>query len=253
MKQGTRAVAGAIALMGTLALAGPAAAADRVIAVDGVAKGNADRRVEILVHVPEGQSADAAAERALAGQNARKAPKPPPEQPQSNSYSFTGLFWDTRSVTQNYNPVGSRNAGAQTALTNTHPDWSTVSGADFRMAFGGNTTRCPSLVRECPGAQKNDRFNDVGWAQLQNGTLGVTWSTSGTDEADMAINTRYTWTTGCTAQPGAFDLESVILHENGHVAGLGHSTDINAVMYPSYQTARCALATDDRNGIAALY
>ena len=30
---------------------------------------------------------------------------------------------------------------------------------------------------------------------------------SGTDEADMAINTRYTWTTGCTAQPGAFDLE----------------------------------------------
>ena len=45
MKQGMRAVAGAIALMGTLALAGPAAAAARGIAVDGVAKGNADRRV----------------------------------------------------------------------------------------------------------------------------------------------------------------------------------------------------------------
>jgi hypothetical protein len=69
----------------------------------------------------------------------------------------------------------------------------------------------------------------------------------------MAINTRYTWTTGCTAQPGAFDLESVILHENGHVAGLGHSTDINAVMYPSYQTARCSLAADDRAGMAHLY
>ena len=252
MKQGTRAVAGAIALMGTLALAGPAAAADKVIAVDGVAKGNADRRVEILVHVPDGQSASAAADKALAGQNAKKAPKPP-DPPQSNSYSFTGLFWDTHRVTQNYNPAGSPNAGAQTALTNTHPDWSSVSGADFRISFGGNTTRCPSLVRECPGAQKNDRFNDVGWAQLQNGTLGVTWSTSGTDEADMAINTRYTWTTGCTAQPGAFDLESVILHENGHVAGLDHSTDRSAVMYPSYQTARCSLAADDRNGLAALY
>ena len=45
----------------------------------------------------------------------------------------------------------------------------------------------------------------------------------------------------------------MILHENGHVAGLGHSTDINAVMYPSYQTARCALAQDDKNGLAALY
>jgi hypothetical protein len=104
-----------------------------------------------------------------------------------------------------------------------------------------------------PGAQKNDRLNDVGWAPLANGTLGVTWSTSGTDEADMAINTRYSWTTGCTAVAGSFDLESVILHENGHVAGLGHSTDINAVMYPSYQTARCALAQDDKNGLAALY
>ena len=253
MKQGTRAAVGAAALIGLLATAGPAVAKDRVIAVDGVSKTDADRRVEILVHVPEGQDANAAAEKALAGQNAKKAPKDPPEVPQSNSYSFTGLYWDTRRVTQNYNPVGSRNSGAQTALTNTLPDWSSVSGADFRISFGGNTNRCPSLVRECPGAQRNDLFNDVGWAQLSNGTLGVTWSTSGTDEADMAINTRYTWTTGCTAQPGAFDLESVILHENGHVAGLGHSTDINAVMYPSYQTARCSLAQDDRNGLAALY
>jgi predicted Zn-dependent protease len=69
----------------------------------------------------------------------------------------------------------------------------------------------------------------------------------------MAINTRYVWSVGCTAQAGAFDLQSVYLHENGHVAGLGHSTDTSAVMYPSYQTARCALAQDDKNGLAALY
>jgi hypothetical protein len=250
MKQGMRAMAGAVALVGLLATAGPAVAKDRVIAVDGVSKANADRRVEILVHVPDGQDANAAAERALAGQNAKKAP---PEQPQSNSYSFTGLFWDTRSVTQNYNPAGSPPINAQGALTNTHPDWSNVSNSVFDMFFGGNTNRCPSLVRECPGAQKNDRFNDVGWAQLQNGTLGVTWSTSGIDEADMAINTRYSWTTGCNAPSGSFDLESVYLHENGHVVGLGHSTDINAVMYPSYQTSRCSLAADDQAGMAALY
>ena len=253
MKQGTRAAVGAAALIGLLATAGPAVAKDRVVAVEGVSKSNADRRVEILVHVPEGQDASAAAEKALAGQNARKAPKPPPEQPQEHSYSFTGLFWDTRSVTQNYNPTGERAAGAQTALTNTLPDWSNVAYSVFDMSFGGNTTRCPSLVRECPGAQRNDGFNDVGWSQLQNGTLGVTWSTSGTDEADMAINTRYSWTTGCRAVSGSFDLESVFLHENGHVVGLGHSTDTSAVMYPSYQTARCALAADDQAGMAALY
>ena len=69
----------------------------------------------------------------------------------------------------------------------------------------------------------------------------------------MAINTRYTWSTGCVNRAGQIDLETVFLHENGHVAGLGHSTDVNAVMYPSYQSARCALAADDRAGIAALY
>ena len=77
-----------------------------MIAVDGVSKCDANRRVEILVHVPDGQDASAAAERALAGQGAKKAPKPPPEPPQSNSYSFTGLVWDTGRVTQNYNPAG---------------------------------------------------------------------------------------------------------------------------------------------------
>ena len=252
MKQGMRAMAGAVALVGLLATAGPAVAKDRVIAVDGVSKADADRRVEILVHVPEGQDANAAAERALAGQGAKKAPKPPAP-PQENSYSFTGLFWDVLPVVQNYNPAGQKAAAAQSALNGTYGPWSSVSGSNYRIQSGGTTTRCPSLVRECPGAQRNDRLNDVGWAQLSNGTLGVTWSTSGTDEADMAINTRYTWTTGCTAQAGAFDLQSVFLHENGHVAGLGHSTDTNAVMYPSYQTARCALAQDDKNGIAALY
>jgi hypothetical protein len=252
MKQGTRAIAGAVALMGMLALAGPAAAADKVIAVSGVDKANSERRVEILVQVPNGQSSSAAADRALAGQGAKKAPKPP-EPPQENSYSFTGLYWDVLPVVQNYNPAGSPQPGAQTALDNTYGPWSSVSGSNYRIQSGGTTTRCPSLVKECPGAQTNDRLNDVGWARLQNGTLGVTWSTSGTDEADMAINTRYAWSVGCTAQAGAYDLQSVYLHENGHVAGLGHSTDLSAVMYPSYQTARCALAADDRNGIAALY
>ena len=252
MKQGKRALAGAIALTGLLATAGPAVAKDRVIAVDGVSKSNADRRVEILVHVPDGANADAAAERALAGQGAKKAPKPPAP-PQENSFSFTGLKWDVFPVVQSYNGAGSPAPGAKSALDATYGPWSSVSGSNYRMQSGGLTTRCPSLVRECPGAQRNDDKNDVGWATLQNGTLGVTWSTSGRDEADMAINTRYRWNTGCTAVSGSFDLQSVYLHENGHVAGLGHSTDVSAVMYPSYQTARCALAQDDKNGIAALY
>jgi hypothetical protein len=252
-------MAGAVVVIGMLAAAVPATAADResrsrVVAVDGVAKANANRRVEVLVVVPAGSSARSAGDRALAAQGAARAKaKSKPQAPQSQSYTFTGLKWDVLPVRQNYSAAGERVAGARTALTNTYGDWSSVSGSSYRITSGGTTTRCPSLVQECPGAQRNDRFNDVGWARLSNGTLGVTWSTSNTDEADMAINTRYAWSTGCVARPSTYDLESVYLHENGHVAGLGHSTDVNAVMYPSYQTARCVLAQDDKNGIAALY
>jgi Matrixin len=254
MVHAVRAAVGAVAVVATLVAATPSFAADReardrVVAVDGVSRHDAGVRVEILVEVPAGTSARAAGDRALDAQGARRAP----EAPQSSAYTFNGLRWDVLPVVQNYNPAGQPTTAARTALTNTYPDWSSVPGSTYRITSGGTTTRCPSLVRECQGPQRFDGLNDVGWARLSGSTLGVTWYGTSADEADMAINTRFAWTTTCTQVAGAFDLETVYLHENGHVAGLGHSNDTNAVMYPSYQTARCALAQDDRNGIAALY
>jgi hypothetical protein len=247
MRKGIGAAAGAVAATVLLGAAAPAMAA-KVVAVDRVSKADPSKQVEILVVVGKDENAKAAKARALKAQGA----KAKPAQPTSSSYTFTGLRWDVLPVRQQYNPAGQATAG-QTALTNTYPTWSSVTGSTYRITSGGTTSRCPSIVRECPGAQRNDGFNDVGWARLSNGTLGVTWSTNNPDEADMAINTRYAWTTGCTQQGSAYDLQTVFLHENGHVAGLGHSTDTNAVMYPSYQTARCTLGQDDKNGLAALY
>jgi len=237
-------------LAALLAIAAPATAADRefrdrVVAGLGTATVNGKQAtVEVLVAVPPGASAKAAKVKALRGQGA---------EPVANEYSFTGLVWDNASVVQNYNGSGAPPIDALSALRATHGTWSSVSGSAYRISYGSATTRCPSLVRECAGAQRNDRNNDVGWARLANGTLGVTWSTSTIDEADMAINTRYRWTTGCRDSSGSVDLQSVLLHENGHVAGLGHSSDISAVMYPSYQVARCSLAADDQAGVRALY
>jgi Matrixin len=253
MGRGSRAAAVAIAALAAITVAGPAAAADRagrdrVVAVDGVAQHRSDMRVEILVVVRAGSSARAATDQALQSQGATRAPRV-----QSSGYTLNGLYWNRLPVVQSYNPSGEPTTAARTALMNTYGDWSSVQGSTYSITFGSTTSRCPSLVKGCPGGQRFDGSNDVGWARLSGGTLGVTWYSTSVDEADMAINTRYTWSTTCRQVSGAYDLETVYLHENGHVAGLGHSSDPSAVMYPSYQTARCTLAQDDKNGLAALY
>ncbi|KAL7084556.1 hypothetical protein ACP275_14G230300 [Erythranthe tilingii] len=54
--------------------------------------------------------------------------------------------------------------------------------------------------------------------------------------------------------PGKFDLQTIGLHELGHVLGLGHTTDGGAIMTPTLGSGfRKGLGQDDINGIKALY
>ena len=54
--------------------------------------------------------------------------------------------------------------------------------------------------------------------------------------------------------PGAVDLRSVLVHELGHLLGLGHSADPLATMAPSVSGTRARTpARDDELGVATLY
>ena len=77
-------------------------------------------------------------------------------------------------------------------------------------------------------------------------------------DSDIVTNTRQPFTTlgepdGCS---GEFYMEGVMVHEIGHLLGLGHTNVSGATMYPSVSYCNNGPATienDDRNGINALY
>jgi Matrixin len=255
-----------VSLALVLALPASAQAGGRVASATGVKQVNGKTLfVDVVVAVPAGQTDRQATDRALSEQGARRA-KPPwaggPGGPNGGGgggdddeeYFYTGLEWSPPVVTQHYNPAGQPLPNAKTALTNTHSDWSNISGSNYDIGGGPDTDRCPSLVRECTGPQLLDGNNDVGWLPLGGGsTLGVTWFTTSDPEADMALNTRFQWKNTCGGGGSGFDVETIFLHENGHVAGLDHVDRTDSVMYPIYQGERCTLFDYDRRSIANLY
>ena len=82
-------------------------------------------------------------------------------------------------------------------------------------------------------------------------------TTSGSiQDADIVVNGSFTWTASDDCE-GAYDLQSVLTHEVGHLFGLGHdSEDEAATMYPSAgvcETMKRDLADSDLAGLEYLY
>ena len=237
--------------------------------------------VHITVAAPAGTPVESVADRALNRLGANPM--------QSAPFVTLGPVWPYFSdantgndfLVQHYNGTGSDSnpsmsdpttGGGETAWDNSRATWSGVTTSRFAFAFASDpndlfTDRCPSLVEECvvdPAiGQVPDENNDVAWCDLGNlspifgGIIGVTWFVWNPDnnqliEADVCMNGNPTvgWSTNGGLD---IDLETVVLHELGHVAALGHSRSRRAVMYRSYLEVRRDLHSDDINGISFLY
>ncbi len=222
-----------------------------------------DAIVELIVVVQPGQDARGVARAAL-----RRA-YPDAREIDSAEFAVNGLVWDqfhdgnpgNDSVTVRYNgsgvPSNLASLNHRGAWLASQAVWNDVASSSFEFADGGNTSKCPSLVRECKGRQTFDGNNDVAWLDISDpSVLGVTWFGLSVDEFDMALdNANFTWYIGEAAgiPAGAFDAQTVWSHEFGHAAGLDHSDVDGAVMEPFYEGVRRTLHQDDIDGISYLY
>ena len=228
----------------------------KIIAITGISEVNGQQAlVHILAEVGPGKSAEAVANAALQAQGARGLTK--------SEYAVLDNSWDQffnpstgdDFVTQRYNPNGAP-AGAEAAIEAARGTWSAESvGSVFafdQRAPMTHVSNCPSLVKECKGRQNFDDKNDIAWVALRSSsTIAVTWSGTSIDESDVAFNTNYTWSNNGLAT----DIETIALHEFGHVAGLGHSDDTRAIMFAFYSAPAIqrTLAADDIAGLKSVY
>jgi Matrixin len=132
-----------------------------------------------------------------------------------------------------------------------------VKSSTYGMNYGGTTTRCPSLFFEC-GASTLDGFNDVGWVAVDQpfvlAVASLVWHIESGEilEADVALNVAAgPWSLDGV---GGADVQTVLLHEFGHVAGLDHVLDPAAVdVYPVNDGVVRTLSSSEIDGISWIY
>ena len=154
---------------------------------------------------------------------------------------------------------------SRNAMASAFKSWQNVSGSYITFSID-NTTRV-GAQGDCNGL--HDTTWGISWGGHGSSTLAVTYTCySGSTilDADVELdidhygsNWRVDGSGACGS--GLVDLETVLLHEDGHVQGIGHPSanscvpggDTCPVMDASYGGVQRTPCADDADGSAALY
>ncbi|KAJ6410489.1 hypothetical protein OIU84_007269 [Salix udensis] len=163
---------------------------------------------------------------------------------------FTGMpRWRKQALTYSFLPENQITDDIKTVFSRAFDRWSTVipltftqtdsiSAADIRISFFAG---------------------DHGDGETFDGVLGTLAHAFSPPNGRLHLDSDEDWVvTGdvrTSTLTSAVDLESVAVHEIGHLLGLGHSSVEESIMYPSISsgTKKVELASDDVEGIQTLY
>jgi Matrixin len=158
----------------------------------------------------------------------------------------------------------------QAAVGRAFAQWQAVPTSSIAYQFAGLTAALPG---------QDDGLSTLGFQSrpdldrvLASTSFLVDAATGAVIESDIFFNSSFAWSVAPAGEAGRFDLESIALHEIGHLSGLGHSalgeTDLRegggrrvlgaeAIMFPiAFAPGTIAgrtLKADDIAGISDLY
>ncbi|MGW7413635.1 matrixin family metalloprotease [Streptomyces sp. NPDC054863] len=136
------------------------------------------------------------------------------------------------------------------AVRNAFRSWSAVVPLTFTQV---GTAAAPDIRVGWRPANDPDHSMVGGVLAHADFPPGCSVVTNGLPKPVHFDDTEHHWTIGAVA--GGFDVETVALHEIGHIIGLGHSGVAGSVMFPtvSANSTKRGLTPDDINGARALY
>jgi hypothetical protein len=135
------------------------------------------------------------------------------------------------------------------AGTGTRLSASVGSVSGFTLGDGRPMLNLRDPIGACSGNCLAATFTGF-YTQRSNGTFRIT-------DADIVTNPSLNFASSGEACSGSeYRIEGVMVHEVGHLLGLGHSGTGGATMFPSVSACNnnpATIETDDRNGINDLY
>ncbi len=186
--------------------------------------------------------------------------------------TLVGIRWDRQVeyLVTNRDVEGVSAPQLQAAIDRAFSTWAGVPRVSFSHRFVGFTSALPvtgdgvSVI----GFRARPEFERT----LAAASFDIDESTGRILEADIFFNTIQPWSAALQGESGRFDIESVGLHEVGHLLGLGHSAlgettllDSGArrvtgkasvmfpIAYPAGNIEDRTLEPDDKAGIADIY